>query len=540
MHLSINRSYFLFVFLSMFFLFSSCSKAIQKRGIKNYKPDTNISSNYNKYQHDLLYYNAILEDGFPYIDDVVPKAERKKALEEAVDKLAGDQTDNMDFTIQTGKYLSKFNNQHTRINLKSPTETALPFIVHIYKNDWYLLNISTEVDSNFIGKKIIAINNIDVATIQNKMKAYCYAENEVNKVELVRAYSLYNRPKMLVETGVISSTGDGIKLDFENEDYTYLSPTKKTNIKMYKVELGKKPIGAKLKDIYAYTLFPQQDIAYLQFNSAHDKIDFLDGLKNYVRPFWRPFALNWAKRQMKKKNPSEKIAKYFNPKYPIFREFVDEMVDSLNGNKINNLIIDLRYNPGGSVVLCKQLLYKLTNKKELIGFDEYVFNSKLTNAYYPNRMKYWKKENPDLKPNDPILIRTRETAFKSVTNKYSKYYIPPNRSVFKGNIYVLADTGTGSAAAILTTLFQDNDIATIIGRSVGNNPIGPTTYTPVELPKTKARGSIATTFMVRPIKERGKIQQPDHWIEVSMEDLLSGRDPHIQKALELIRENDDN
>lgn len=534
---SINRFHFLLMLIGFLLLFSSCASLIQKTAIKNYKPEKKIVGDYNKYQHDLLYYNEILEDGFPYIDEVVPKNKRKAALQEAIDKLAGDEVDNMDFTIQSGKYLSLFNNQHTRINLKSPTETAFPFRVHIYKNDWYLFNVSREVDSTLIGQKITAINNMSITDLQNQLKEYTYAENETNKVDLVRAYSLYNRPKMLVETGVIADKSDGIRLDFENEDYAYLTPTKKEEIKMYQVVLARKPIGGKNKDIYFYKLFPEQDFAYMQFNSSHDKIDFLGGIKNYVKPFYRPFALGWAKRQMKKKNPSEKIARYYNPKYPIFREFVAEMVDSLNDKNIDNLIIDLRYNPGGSVVLGKQLLYHLTDKNELVGFDEYAFNSKLTSTYYPKQMKYWKEEFPDLKPNEPILIRESKTAFNRVTDKHSSYHIPPNRSVFKGNIYVLADTGTGSAAAILTTLFQDNEIATIIGRTVGNNPIGPTTYTPVKLPKTKARGSVATTFMERPKKDLGNIQQPDHWIEVSLEDLLIGRDPHIQKALELIRKN---
>lgn len=532
-----NRINVILLLLAGLFLFPSCAAMLRKTATKNYKLDRKIIGDYNKYQYDLLHYNEILEAGFPFINEVVPEVERKLALQEAIDKLAGDQVDNMDFTIQSSKYLSKLNNQHTRTGLKSPTETAFPFRIHIYENEWYLLNISKDVDSMLIGQKILAINNIEITDLQNQLKNYTFGENETSKVDLVRAYRLYNRPRMLVETGVIADKGDGIRLDFENEDYAYLTPTNKEEIKMYQVQLARRPIGGKNKDIYFYKLFPEQDFGYFQFNSCHDKLDFLDGLRNYVKPLYRPFAIRWASRQMKKKNPSEKIAKYYNPKYPIFREFIMEMVDSLNDNNIENLIIDLRYNPGGSLRLCKQLLYQLTDKNDLVGFDEYVFNSKLMNAYYPKKMAYWKEKNPDLQVNDSIHIRKSETAFKTIKNKYSKYYIPPNRSVFKGNIYILADTGTGSAAAMLTILFQDNEIGTVIGRTVGNNPIGATSYTPIKLPKTKSLGSVATTFIERPVKEKGRIQQPDHWIEVPMEDLLNGRDAHIQKALELIRQN---
>ena len=99
----------------------------------------------------------------------------------------------------------------------------------------------------------------------------------------------------------------------------------------------------------------------------------------------------------------------------------------------------------------------------------------------------------------------------------------------------MSNYGTGSAAALLTTLFQDNNIGTIIGTSVGNNPTGATTYTPMKLPKTKANISIATTYIERPYKENGEIQYPDYWVEYSINDLILGEDPYLEKIKELIK-----
>jgi hypothetical protein len=84
---------------------------------------------------------------------------------------------------------------------------------------------------------------------------------------------------------------------------------------------------------------------------------------------------------------------------------------------------------------------------------------------------------------------------------------------------------------MLTTLFQDNGIGTVIGTSVGNNPIGATTYTPMKLPKTKAKISIATTYMERPIKEKGKIQIPDIWIEYTFSDFINGKDTYLENII---------
>lgn len=99
---------------------------------------------------------------------------------------------------------------------------------------------------------------------------------------------------------------------------------------------------------------------------------------------------------------------------------------------------------------------------------------------------------------------------------------------------MISDCRTGSAAALLTTLLQDNNIAKIVGTSVGNNPTGATTFTPMKLPKTKANISIATTFRKRPNIEKGKIQIPDYWIEYNFSDLITGKDPYLDKIIELL------
>jgi len=134
------------------------------------------------------------------------------------------------------------------------------------------------------------------------------------------------------------------------------------------------------------------------------------------------------------------------------------------------------------------------------------------------------------------MSNSGENLFSEITDKNSKYFIQDNRPIFKGNVYILSNYRTGSAAAMLTTLFQDNGIGTVIGTSVGNNPIGPTTYTPMKLPKTKAEISIATTYIERPEKVIGKIQIPDIWVEYTIDDLLNGKDPYLEIVKKQIKE----
>ena len=90
---------------------------------------------------------------------------------------------------------------------------------------------------------------------------------------------------------------------------------------------------------------------------------------------------------------------------------------------------------------------------------------------------------------------------------------------------------------MLTALLQDNNIAVIIGTSVGNNPIGATKYQPYRLPESKLTGSIATGHLVRPKPDNGYILKPDYWIENSVSDILNGNDKYLEKAIELIEYN---
>jgi len=287
---------------------------------------------------------------------------------------------------------------------------------------------------------------------------------------------------------------------------------------------------------YFYEMYPNQGFGYLQFNKCHDKIDILEGIESYVKPWLQPIARGYAERQFKKEKPSKRIAPYYNPRYPVLKDFVCELVDSLNHNKIKNLVIDLRNNSGGNLTLGIQLMYFLTNKDDLKGFSEYAYTSEIYKSYFPDEYAVLQKHHPEGISQKKLVLRENNyDLFYEVTDSTSQYYIQKERPIFKGNIYILSNYGTGSAAAMLTTLFQDNGIGKVIGTSVGNNPIGATTYTPMKLPKTKANVSIATMYLVRPNELKGKYQIPDYWIEYSMNDLTNGIDPYLEKVKELIK-----
>ena len=520
-------------------LLSSCGVFLQTQGIKNYKLKEDIfQKGLNAYQYDFLYLSNLIEEGFPKLDSIFPKNEREKQVQQIMAKLAT-VDNNANFVAQVRRYLSNLKNQHTTISLKQGFKSVYPYVIHISSDDWYLFNISKQFDSLQIGKKIIKLNGITIKDAESSLINYTFAENKINQQSEICDEQLYNRPEYLKEIGVIKKDSDKLKLEFDDLTEIELSPiSTKGKIDIFSVSIKENPVTKYQNKTYLYTINKEENFGYLQFNKCHDKIDILEFIKSYVKPWLQPIATGYVKRQFRKDKPSKLIANYYNPEYPVFKDFVWELIDSLNNNNVENLIIDLRNNSGGNTTLGKQLMYFLTDRDTLKGFSNFAFTSEIYKKYFRKQYQDLEIKYPEGVPQrDLVPTNLGENLFFEITNSTSKYFIQKNRPLFKGNIYVLANYGTGSAAAMLTTLIQDNQIGKVIGTSVGNNPIGATTYTPMELPKTKAKISIATSYIERPNKGKGKIQIPDIWIEYTISDFINGKDPYLENVLKQIKEN---
>jgi hypothetical protein len=511
-------------------LFFSCGVFLENSGKKNYTPQEKISQKgLNNYQYDFLYLAQLVEEGFPLLDSIFPKSEREKQKEQILLKLVS-VDNNIEFIVQARKYLSNLKNQHTNIYLSQEFKEIYPYSILISSDDWCLANLPRQYDSLLIGKKITEINGLPIKEIENRLIDYTFAENKINQQFEVRNLLLYNRPQYLKETGIIKENSQQLTLKFEDLSEIDLLPvTRETRAEAYDISFKAHPVTNYKNETYFYTINEEENFAYLQFNHCHDKTDILENIESYVKPWLQPIAKRYVMSQFKKEKPSRRIAQFNNPKYPIFKEFVWELVDSLNSNKIENLIIDLRNNPGGNLILGAQLMFFLTDKDTLKDFSYYAFTSDIYKKYFQKEYHELEKNHPEGVPQKKLVMRDlNENLFNEITDKNSKFYIQQNRPIFKGNIYILSNHNTGSAAAMLTTLFQDNEIGTVIGTSVGNNAIGATTLTPMKLPKTKAEISIATTYIERPKKEKGTIQMPDIWVEYTLNDLMNGRDPYLE------------
>ena len=310
-------------------LFNSCGVFLQKKGVKNYALKEKINKKeYNDYQYDFVYLTRLLEVGFPEIEKVFPERDRLKQKNSIIKSLSNENFKNKDFLLHARKYLSNFHNQHTNIHLKSSFEKFFPFVIHISKDKWILLNVDRKKDSLLIGKEIAKINNLEISDIENRLMQFTFAENKINQQYEVRNRQFYNKPEYLKEINVIKELSEKVKIVFSDNSTLHLESTLNSNLNLYNLKIPSNEVTKLQNKTYAYKIYPKQNFGYLQFNKCHDKIDILDGIENYVKPWLQPIARGYVKRQFKKEKPSKQVASYYNPEYPIFKDFVWELIDT--------------------------------------------------------------------------------------------------------------------------------------------------------------------------------------------------------------------
>lgn len=491
----------------------------------------------NDYQYDFKYLAKLLDVGFPAIDRYFPEKQRLESQKRILNILGDKDADIYTFELELNRYLANFNNSHTQISVKTEARPIYPYIIYTSHNKWFLLDIDKRFGDKQIGLEIVAINGQSVEKIEKELFKFVGAENKISRQAELRYRQVYRKPIYLKSIGLITDLTDNLEITFKDNSAITLKPQKLNEINFYDNGILKHPITEPFySKPYFYKIYKEQNYAYLQFNHLYDKGVILDGMKDYLKPWLRPLGSVYLKYLFSKKKASGPIVGKYNPEYPFFKDFLTSMVKDLNSSGVENLIIDLRYNSGGEPNLGTELAYFLSDQERLKGLDWYAQGSDFTKYYFPRIYDDIVKKYPQGFSKDELLLfNSGSDLFKTVKDADSLYYIPKDRPIFKGKVYVFARFTTHSAAAMTTTVLLDNGLATVIGTNVGNNPTGPSQYTPYKLPKTKSTGSISSAYLQRPNKDAGDLLEPDFWIEYSVDDFINNKDPFLEKALELIK-----
>lgn len=219
-----------------------------------------------------------------------------------------------------------------------------------------------------------------------------------------------------------------------------------------------------------------------------------------------------------------------------FRKFFRQSFQQLEEKKIENLILDVRNNGGGSLMACNRLFRYLYNQSHQFTGQAYTKNSFL------KPIKYEEKSN---------LIKVLEIGFYPVRllsklmferkDSLGHYaYLPtahlknPLKNVFEGKLLVLTNGFSFSATSLLSANLQSVKRGTFIGVETGGgyNQCTAGRIPFVNLPNTglKLRLPLKTIDIVDKRKLYGRGVFPDVEVTDSIEDVLANKDGVMEKA----------
>lgn len=217
-----------------------------------------------------------------------------------------------------------------------------------------------------------------------------------------------------------------------------------------------------------------------------------------------------------------------------FKGFIKDVFKTLEAQGIENLIIDLRYNTGGTDSYAA-LLASYFFEEEFRYWDRIEVTESIANDVSKGAAKlfYSKPEKKD----STYLWKG------ALLTKEFKYYKPqkPAKHNYKGNTYLLTNGFCMSSAADIIAILSHNKKAKVIGEESAGGYQGNTSGLMPEV--TMTAGFVVTVPLnkyinaVDPTKNIGRGTIPDYPVTISLEEWMSKEDVVKAFAFDLIKNN---
>ncbi|MCG8311516.1 MAG: S41 family peptidase [Cytophagales bacterium] len=288
------------------------------------------------------------------------------------------------------------------------------------------------------------------------------------------------------------------------------------------------------------------------FTQTYSAVTFKKWVKNYKRyrsqkdPEVRKYTDYYVALENKNRSQpiryeyiSEDIALLHvgNFHSPQFEQLVSEAFTAFHKDDIKDLIIDVRYNEGGSDVLGR-FLFSYLIKKPTIYFDSLytatgVIDTTFLYTYTDKNTGWWKK-------NRSLVYKMADGRYatKPIVNKGLEIQVPREHS-FQGNVYIIMNGRSASTTAEFTAAVHINKLAIFIGEESGGAYHGGNggDFASLKLPNSKIVVNIPLSKYVMNsteirFTENGTL--PDYEVQTYMQDILDLKDPQLEFALRLI------
>jgi len=236
---------------------------------------------------------------------------------------------------------------HTMLFGENLTHKWFPIRIEKFHEGYYITVTQPDL-KHLIGKRVIRINDLRVDELFKKIKSVGIRENEYASQYYSSVYLMMER--ILKGLDVISGSNSTLRIRIEGDDK--------------EISIKSKPFKSDpfLSWFWLKNAIPS--IEYVRINDLKK-----DKLPLYLRDFETPY---WFHHDLQKKLVYLGFNECRNVKTNPFEIFCKKMWSYIDENQVNNLVIDLRHNIGGTNGFFLPLVHQII-KHDRINSKEHLY-----------------------------------------------------------------------------------------------------------------------------------------------------------------------